>query len=91
MEQKEFITECAEGFENMKIELEQLSFLTQLYNEHRENELGGLRNYDAAPWAGKILLGREHLGAALLSAITDKLLYLQERADLFAQKAREQA
>lgn len=91
MEQKEFITECAEGFENMKIELEQLSFLTQLYNEHRENELGGLRNYDAAPWAGKILLGREHLGTALLSAITDKLLYLQERADLFAQKAREQA
>lgn len=81
----------ATDFENIAINLESLGALLQLYSEHREEELEILAMDGAAAGAIKMYLDRDRMADALMTAIQDKLRFLQNMADLSTAKAYDQA
>ena len=61
--------------EGIEAELELLNDLLQLYDEHREEELSGVKMDE--PYTVACLLNRQNLGLALLRSIEDKARSIQ--------------
>jgi hypothetical protein len=55
-------------------ELEDLSALVQLYDEHSEREVAVLDRKE--PWAAEVFLKRRDLALALLGAIEEKIAHI---------------
>lgn len=81
------VANIAADLDCLVVEIEQLSDLLTLYDEHREEELNGVNPEE--PWTVAVLLRRQSLGLSLLRAIEEKNRAIQDTATIIHQKLWE--